>query len=95
MGMNAFAWPFIRLILTYQFYGLAFYFHKLVTDFIHLKYIQGTYHILFITLLKGLRPCKGFSGQTNANTIKVMQQNCLDLKRGQDHITVLKKLKDR
>lgn len=95
MGMHAFAWPFIRLILTYQFYGLAFYFHKLVKDLILLKSMQGTFHTLLITLLKGLRPCKGCSDQTNANTIKVMQQNCLDLKTGQGQIMVLKKLKGR
>lgn len=73
MGMHVFAWPFIRLILTYQFYGLAFYFHKLVNYFIHLKYRQGTYHILLISLLKRLRPCKGCSGQRKSSGLQPMQ----------------------
>lgn len=73
MGMHVFAWPFIRLILTEQFYGLAFYLHKLVNYFIHLKYTQGTYHILLISLLKGLRPCKGCSGQRKSSGLQPMQ----------------------
>lgn len=64
--------------------------------------MQSTYHILLISLLKGLRPCEGYSGQkftlkssTDANTTKVMQENCPNLRRGQDQITGLKKPKGR
>lgn len=64
--------------------------------------MQRTYPILLISLLKGLRPCEGYCGQkfthkssTDANAIKVMQQNGLNLRGGQGQIMGLQKPKGR